>query len=97
MHILSEDNVPCVLTTLNSQFASNASNSACWNGLHPVIPSNFTNKSFRFLEQLGWNFHQTLWHTPQPICNLIGPTTWEELVYEQQDFHSPRPLCYPGL
>ena len=50
---LSEDDVPCVLIALNYQSTSNESNSACWNGLHLVFPSNFTNKSFRFLEQSG--------------------------------------------
>ena len=62
--ILSEDSVPCVLITLTSQSTSNASNSACWNGLLPVFRSNFTQLSSQSLEESGWNFQQTFWDTP---------------------------------
>ena len=50
---LSEDKVPNILIALNYQSTSNESKSACWNGLHLLFPSNFTNKSFLFLEQSG--------------------------------------------
>ena len=43
---LSEDSVPRILIALNYQSTSNESNSACWNGLHLVFPSNLTKQSF---------------------------------------------------
>ena len=49
---LSEDGVPNVLITPNNQPTSNESYSACWNGLRPVIPSNFTNKTSLYLSFL---------------------------------------------
>ena len=57
------------------------SNSACWNVLHPVFPSNFTNKSFRFLEQSGWFYkyafsHMSLWNPESLSPN--APSPWEE-------------------
>ena len=45
---LSKDSDPCVLTTLNNQSTSNESNSAHWNGLQAVFPSNLTKKIFLF-------------------------------------------------
>ena len=69
---LSEDSVPRVLIALNYQFTSNESNSACWNGLHLVFPSNFTNKNFRFLEQSGWfykyAFSPMSWWYPESLA-----------------------------
>ena len=49
---LHEDILLYVLITLNNQSTSNESNSASWNGLHPVFSSNFTNISFLYLSFL---------------------------------------------
>ena len=91
-----KNSIPCVLITLNSQSTSNESNSACWNGLHPVLPSNFTNKSFWFLKQSDWNFHQTFSHMSWIIPENFSPAIWEKFANERQDSHSPRPH-YRGL
>ena len=81
-----------------SDNTSNKSNSACWKGLHPVFPSNFTNKSFGFLEQSGWFYkyafcHMSLWN-PESL-SLISPFPWEEFGNVQRRL--TRPSLDPSL
>ena len=44
--LIHEDILPYVLITLNNQSTFYESNSAQWNGQHPVSPSYFTKQSF---------------------------------------------------
>ena len=58
----SEDSVSRVPIAPHSQSTPNESNSACWNGLHPLPPAFFTNKSFRFRKQSGWFYNYIISH-----------------------------------
>ena len=56
-----------VLMNLNDQSTSNESNSAQWNGLHPVFLSNFINKIFLYLSSLKKSFTRSL------LLNIMLP------------------------
>ena len=87
-----------ILITLNSHSTSNEQNSEGWNVLHPVFTSNFTNESFRFLEQSGWSYkyaicHMSWWH-PESLAGF-GPSAWEE--FDDSRRHLARPPQTPPL